>query len=258
MIQKRSIIQIFFFVVSILVFVGIIKKVLLDVHAFCPYSIVCFGFDHFSWYIYPIMMIVGILILISTMFLSRWFCNYICYFGILQEWLYNLFHLKNKKRFKFTMKIDNLLKKVKFIILLMTVIMSFIGVSKYMRFCPHNIIASIGNYLEKIGDVGLISFVFLFILLVLSVLIERFWCRYLCPYAALMIIFIKMADLLKIKRLKIHRNLETCIDCYKCNNNCPMQVNLLDSEYVQDAECLQCNRCQNVCPKTGTLTKKWR
>ncbi len=258
MIKRRTVLQIFFFTLSVVLFYGIVKRILADVHAYCPYSIICFGFKSFSWYIYPVVMISGIGILISSVFLGRWFCSFVCYFGILQEWLYGLFHIKSKKHFNFTNKIDNWLKQLKFLVLFMTAVMAIFGIYNYMKYCPNNIIASFNNFFEQIGDIGIISFIFLFLIIVLSILIERFWCRYLCPYGALMVILIKISDKLKIKRSKLYRNLETCIDCYKCNYNCPMQINLLNEEFVNDAECLQCNRCQEVCPKKGTLTKNWR
>lgn len=255
MYNKRRFVQLFFLAVSVFILTGLIKGFIADVHSFCPYSIVCFGtlniFSGSYFLMYHVTLFAGLLILISTLFLSRWFCNYICYFGTIQELLYSLFNRKKKKRLKLTVKVDNIFKKIKFIVLFSTVVLSVFGLSAFTRYCPQNVIASI-------RFIGISSIVFISVILLLSIFVERLWCKYLCPFGALMVLFIKISDFFNLKRVLVYRNLETCIDCYKCNNNCPMNVNLLSDEYIKDPECLNCNRCNQVCPKKGTITKKWR
>ena len=52
-------------------------------------------------------------------------------------------------------------------------------------------------------------------LVLLSLLIRGFWCRYLCPYGAL------LGILSLLSPQKIKRNPTTCIDCGKCAKVCP-------------------------------------
>ena len=171
----RKIIQMIFFVLSLSLLYLIIKGDIFDVHQFCPYSIVCFGianlFKRPFFILYPIM-IFGILVPLSTVFLGRWFCSYICYFGTLQELLYSLIHFKKVKKITVSQKNDVILKFLKFIVLLLTIIMSTFGFSKFMNFCPQNIIA----YFSIISLAGVI---FLSFVIFISFFIERFWCRYL-------------------------------------------------------------------------------
>ena len=75
----RAIIQTVFFVISLaLLYLIIRQRINLDVHDFCPYSIVCFGVANISImpYFIPIFAVIaGILVLLSSVFLGRWFCS---------------------------------------------------------------------------------------------------------------------------------------------------------------------------------------
>lgn len=99
-------------------------------------------------------------------------------------------------------------------------------------------------------------------LMVFSVLIKNFWCRYLCPYGALL----GIAGLLS--PFRITRVKETCIDCELCSKVCPSnikvhavgQVNAKNPVgQVWSDECTSCLLCVDECPVKDTLilsTKK--
>ena len=53
------------------------------------------------------------------------------------------------------------------------------------------------------------------LLVLASVFVQNFWCRYLCPYGALM----GLAAL--ASPLRIRREASLCIDCAKCAKACP-------------------------------------
>ncbi len=79
-------------------------------------------------------------------------------------------------------------------------------------------------------------------ILAIGVFAYRPFCRFLCPYGALL-------SVAAIKsRLRLHRN-EQCIDCGKCEKVCPTyeagRTNLKQ-------ECYLCDRCREVCP-TGAI-----
>ena len=52
-------------------------------------------------------------------------------------------------------------------------------------------------------------------MVVASVFVQNFWCRYLCPYGALL----GLTSLLS--PLRIRREPAACIDCAKCAKACP-------------------------------------
>jgi polyferredoxin len=92
------------------------------------------------------------------------------------------------------------------------------------------------------------GFVVLFILVIgVGLLIERFWCRYLCPLGA------ALGILQKFSLTKVAREEDTCISCGKCNRSCPMGLDPMSVDRVTSADCISCGRCVEECPVPGTL-----
>jgi polyferredoxin len=85
------------------------------------------------------------------------------------------------------------------------------------------------------------------VLAAFSLLIENFWCRYLCPYGALM----GLVSLLS--PLKIRRNASACIDCAKCARACPSALPVHKLIQIRSAECTACMACIAACPAEGAL-----
>jgi polyferredoxin len=84
-------------------------------------------------------------------------------------------------------------------------------------------------------------------LIVASLVIRNFWCRYLCPYGALM----GLAAL--ASPLRIRRDVTRCIDCGKCARACPAYLPVDKLIQVRSAECTGCLECVAECPADGAL-----
>ena len=123
--------------------------------------------------------------------------------------------------------------------------MSAAGIKAFMQ-SPYGLIADVKmlNFFRFLGGVGLVV---IGGLLVLSVLIQNFWCRYLCPYGAMM----GLASLLS--PLKIRRNPETCIDCAKCAKACPSSLPVDRLVTIRSVECTACLECVAACPAEKAL-----
>ena len=89
---------------------------------------------------------------------------------------------------------------------------------------------------------GTLGTVVIATLVVLSVLVQNFWCRFLCPYGAL------MGIVSAISLAKIRRDAQACIDCGKCNKACPSQLPVDRLIQIQSVECTGCMECVAVCP----------
>jgi polyferredoxin len=85
------------------------------------------------------------------------------------------------------------------------------------------------------------------LLVVASVLVPNFWCRYLCPYGALM----GLAAL--ASPLRIRRQEALCIDCGKCAQACPAALPVDKLVSIRSAECTGCLECVAECPAAGAL-----
>jgi polyferredoxin len=120
--------------------------------------------------------------------------------------------------------------------------------------------AELGGFLESpfaiIADVkmlnffrylGIVGFTVLAVLIVFSVFIQNFWCRYLCPYGALMGIVSTASP------IKIRRDEQACIDCGKCNKACPSHLLVDRLVQICSVECTGCMECVAVCPAQDAL-----
>jgi polyferredoxin len=100
------------------------------------------------------------------------------------------------------------------------------------------------NFFRSLGETGLIV---LGILVLASILVQNFWCRYLCPYGALL----GFASLLS--PLRIRREPEPCIDCAKCAKVCPSNLPVDQFITIKSAECTGCLECIAICPAERAL-----
>lgn len=249
--RLRKTIQIVFIGIWILLILILIPQKFGTCHQFCPYAVICFGMMMPSGYAaYIPTLIVGIFIALSTIFWGRLFCGYVCLLGTIQE---NIFKLrKNKKKYNqiISYKYHRFLILLKYFILILTLIFALLTIQYfYMAYCP--VVA-----ISHLTIMGIGAAVFFLIILLLSLFVERFWCRYLCPYAALMNIFQYLGKALKIKRVMIFRNVETSINCFNCTNYCPMSIDIGYNEEIADSDCIHCYRCVRLCSKKDAARSK--
>jgi ferredoxin len=84
-------------------------------------------------------------------------------------------------------------------------------------------------------------------LAVLSLVTRNFWCRYLCPYGALLGLLSCGAA------VKVQRNEADCTHCHRCTKNCPALLPVEKLGRVRSPECLGCLTCVSRCPAPGAL-----
>jgi len=99
------------------------------------------------------------------------------------------------------------------------------------------------------GEVALASYLVLAATLLLSLVVERPWCRYACPYGALL----GLAN--RIRLLKLRRNEATCTHCGACDRACPSRIPVSKRTTVNDLSCIGCMKCtsEEACPIKDTV-----
>ena len=80
-----------------------------------------------------------------------------------------------------------------------------------------------------------------------SLFIRRFWCRYLCPLGGL------IAILGNLSLLRIRRSESNCKNCSVCNAPCPVEIDVAQAKQVVSTDCIGCLECVEVCPHPGAL-----
>ena len=236
----RKAIQSSIFVIMIFITLFMITGTIHTAHQFCPYSAVCFGAMFPKGIItYTTTIILSILVLMLTIFLGRKFCSYLCFLGTIQEKFYTI--VKRRKPIKVHPKLHKILSLLKYLILISTLLLVIMRVQyEYFKACP---VLSL-SFLKEITFLGIIV---LSIIFILGFFIERFWCRYLCPYAALMNIFQFIGLKLGFKRQKIIRNIPDSMNCRNCTNYCPMGIDVGCENVIADSSCIHCMKCIRYC-----------
>ncbi|MBI5281291.1 MAG: 4Fe-4S binding protein [Candidatus Solibacter usitatus] len=199
--------------------------------------------------IHPAAMFLLLAFLTASILFRKAFCSWLCPVGTLSEYLWKLGRDTFKRNFRLPRWLDIGLRSLKYILF---------GLFAYAVFSmPAQAIAEfLGSPYGVVADVKMLNFfrymgagaaVTLGVLVIASIFVQNFWCRYLCPYGALM----GLAALLS--PLRIRRNVETCIDCAKCVKACPSRLPVDQLVQVRSAECLGCLECVAACPVEDTL-----
>lgn len=205
--------------------------------------------------IHPASMIILLVIIASAFLFKKGFCGWVCPVGFISEMvadigdrLGRLVGLKN--RLKLPRPLDYPLRLLKYILLVFFVYAVFVMMS------PEAIRAFIASPYNKVADIKMFKFFAeidsfalwtIIILFVLSIFLRGFWCRYLCPYGALL----GLTSLLGPARIR--RDTDCCIDCGKCAQVCPSFIKVDQINSVMSDECSGCLDCVDVCPVRGAL-----
>ncbi len=200
--------------------------------------------------VHPSGLIILLMVLATAVLLKRGFCSWICPFGLLTEYLTRLHRFIFRKNVKLPAWIDYPLRSLKYLLLaffLWAIILQMNAATlEYFIYSPYNMVADI-KMLHFFTNISTFTLWVLIILVGLSILIRNFWCRYLCPYGAL------LGVLSFLSIFKIHRNEETCTNCKKCTRTCPVDIRVHKASCVYSDECHACLKCVAACPEKDTL-----
>ncbi|MBN1327610.1 MAG: 4Fe-4S binding protein [Candidatus Cloacimonetes bacterium] len=227
----------------ILLILSLISELLKTAHAYCPYAAICFG----TWQlkgiaVYTLTASIGLILAFGTIFFGRIFCGYVCFWGTLQEYLYRISPLMKFKHLV-NDKVHRVLLKLKYLILIITFLLILLRLPFiYMKFCP---VLAISHPFQ----IGVAAIIIFLLIIVGGLFIERFWCRYLCPYAALMNVFQLLGRVFGFGRSSIVRNISVSLNCPQCRNYCPMQIKIGSENVITDIECIHCRRCVRICTR---------
>ncbi|HHR5882072.1 TPA: 4Fe-4S binding protein [Providencia alcalifaciens] len=194
------------------------------------------------------MFLLASFIIISLL-LKKSFCSWLCPIGTISEYIGKI----GQKLFRFQINVpkwlDIPLRGLKYLLLAFFLYISLsmpAQMIQYFMMSPYGIIIDV-KMLDFFRYISSASLITVSVLVVASLFIRNAWCRYLCPYGALLGIFSLFSP------VKIRRNVESCIDCGKCAKNCPSRIPVDKLIKVRTVECTGCMTCVESCPVASTL-----
>jgi len=199
--------------------------------------------------VHPSGLFIFLAIVAVSIFLKKAFCSWLCPVGTISESLWKVGEKLFGKNLSVTKWLDYPLRSLKYLLLFFfaySIATMDVDALKKFIFSPYNKVADIKMYLffAEVSSfalwtiVGLVAF---------SVVIKNFWCRYLCPYGAL------LGALSWLSPFKVQRNTASCIDCELCTKACPSNIKVHTAKTVWSDECMSCLECVQVCPVKNTL-----
>ncbi len=197
------------------------------------------------------MVILAFAAMLSFLF-RKSFCSWFCPVGTLSEWLWKGGERLFGRNYRIPAWLDFPLRGLKYALLFFFVyIIGRMAAGEIAQFLasPYYRMADV-KMLHFFTRISLTTVIVLALLLLLSILIRNFWCRYLCPYGAL------MGILALLSPLHIRRNEKTCINCQRCHQICPAHLPVHIKTRILSAECTGCMDCSQVCPVSDTLVMK--
>jgi polyferredoxin len=199
--------------------------------------------------IHPSATVLLCVFLVSSVLVKKSFCSWLCPVGAVSEYLWKLGRKLFRRSFVLPAWLDLPLRSLKYLLLTFFLFVIFTMTAQdlgdFLQ-SPFSIVADV-KMLDFFRTIGTLGIVVLIMLVALSVVIQNFWCRFLCPYGALMGIVSVFSP------VKIRRDAQACIDCGKCNKACPSQLPVNRLIQIRSVECTGCMECVAVCPAENAL-----
>jgi len=194
------------------------------------------------------MFLLVAFVTISLMF-RKAFCSWLCPIGTLSEALWQGGRDLFRRNFALPRWADLPLRSLKYILLALFMwVIARMSAGEIRAFLdsPYGLIADV-KMLDFFRAAGRTTIIVCSALVILSVITKNFWCRYLCPYGALVGLVSVLSP------MRITRDSISCIDCGRCTKACPSLIPVDRLQTVRTPECNGCLTCVSVCPVKDAL-----
>lgn len=202
------------------------------------------------------LYVIGMLFIFGSI-LGRGVCAFLCPFGFIQDLLFQIPFVKKIRKIHG----ERVMRYVRYMILFLFVIILPIGLFDNFGMgtpwfckiiCPVGtleggvILVLLNEGLRQAVDVLFEwKIVILLIIILLSIVIYRPFCRYLCPLGAIYGLFNKYA----IYRIVVDK--DKCTECKACQNTCELDIPVWKKP--DSIDCIRCGMCVDACSK-GCIT----
>jgi polyferredoxin len=202
----------------------------------------------------PDLHAAGLFLLVAFLTMSwllrKAFCSWLCPIGTLSEYLWEGGQALFGRSFRPWRWLDIPLRSLKYILFGLfayaVLSMSAESIVAFLR-SPYGYVADV-KMLDFFRHMGRTSAIVIGVLVLSSLVVQNAWCRYLCPYGAM------LGLVALVSPTRIRRDAEACIDCAKCSKACPAGLPVDRLASVRSAECTNCLLCITACPSEAALS----
>ena len=189
-------------------------------------------------------MILFAAMLLSALFLGRWWCAWVCPAGGMQESCAAFAEKRPKGGWR------DAVKYVIWALWLGVIAMFFISAGGILGLDPFRLTE---HGISVTGPAGYIMYYFVLGIILVFALAggRRAFCRYLCWMAPFMVIGRKIGNLLRLPGPRLVSDPDKCTDCLRCEGACTMGLGvhaMVKEETMEHSECIQCLACVDACP----------
>ncbi len=203
--------------------------------------------------IHPAAVVIFATVLVLAILLRRSFCSWVCPVAAISEcsWKFGFKLLRRNPRLPRWLDVP--LRGLKYLLL------AFFLYSIAFVMSPGATQSFIQSDYHRIADVRLLDFFLhlsplalgvLLALLAASMLLRNPFCRYLCPYGALLGLVAMLSP------VRVTRNIERCVSCGVCSKVCPTYIDVMHRKSVLSPECIGCWRCVSHCRFNQALSMR--
>lgn len=198
--------------------------------------------------IHPSNLVLGGALLVATLLAGNAFCGWICPLGSIQDLVWRLGRWLHLPELAVPARLDKQLRWGRFVVLAVVIWFS-VSTAKlwFADYDPYLAIFGL-DWLFNPGGMAVIGIVIAALVLVGSTVVNRLWCRYLCPLGGV------LSVLSRFSFLRIRRNQDACTDCTLCDRPCPVGLQVSTASPAVSADCIGCLDCVATCPVKGALS----
>jgi polyferredoxin len=203
--------------------------------------------------VHPAAVVIFVTVLTVSLLLRRSFCSWICPVATISECCWKGGFTLFRRNLRLPRWLDIPLRGLKYLLML------FFLYTIAIMMPAGELQAFILSDYHRVADVRLLDFFLhisplalgiLLFLVAASLLLRNPFCRYLCPYGALLGLVALLSP------VRVTRTRGRCVSCGVCSQVCPTAIDVMHSTSVSSPECIGCWRCVSHCRVNGALSMR--